>query len=242
MDGFWINDFDLSTLTAEQFSPFFFDRPIVKSVEATRAMYLGEFEAFAISVAHPAAMVANVQAMCRNFAELAKIYSPEQLDQGLWAIFGTVRCGKYLFDSAINSRLRTDCVESMYPPFKDVVARRTTSGKDSFYWMWWDEILRFRSYAQGIQIRPCDSHTGRDHLPDTVKNSGHSAAVRFAPSMDWGISITLRRSSRCKHIDKHRKELTLKTYDGLRAAVTALFSELFVRPYSHQPFPRKFRQ
>ena len=97
MDGSWINDFDLSTLTAEQFSPFFFDRPIVKSVEATRAMYLGEFEAFAISVAHPAAMVANVQAMCRNFAELAKIYSPEQLDQGLWAVFATVRCGQYLF-------------------------------------------------------------------------------------------------------------------------------------------------
>ena len=141
MDGFWINDFDLSTLTAEQFSPFFFDRPIVKSVEATRAMYLGEFEAFAISVAHPAAMVANVQAMCRNFAELAKIYSPEQLDQGLWAIFATVRCGQYLFDPAIDSRLRIDCIASMYLPFKDVVALHTLDVKDSFYWMWWDEIL-----------------------------------------------------------------------------------------------------
>jgi len=141
MDGFWINDFDLSTLTAEQFSPFFFDRPIVKSVEATRAMYLGEFEAFAISVAHPAAMVANVQAMCRNFAELAKIYWPEQLDQGLWAIFATVRCGQYLFDPAIDSRLRIDCIASMYLPFRDVVALHTLDVKDSFYWMWWDEIL-----------------------------------------------------------------------------------------------------
>jgi len=132
MDGFWINDLDLSTLTSEQFSTFFVDRPIVENVESTWEMYLGEFEAFAISAAHPAALVANVQAMCRNFAELAKIYSPEQLDQGLWAIFARVRCGKYLFDSAINSRLRIDCVESMYLPFRDVVARRTTNVKDSF--------------------------------------------------------------------------------------------------------------
>ena len=141
MDGFWIDDLDLSTLTSEQFSSFFFDRPIVEGVDATWEMFLGEFEAFAIAVANPAAMVANVQAMCRNFADLAKIYSPEQIDQGLWAVFATVRCGKYLFDPAIDSRLRIGCVESMYLPFRDVVALRSTDIKDSFYWMWWDEIL-----------------------------------------------------------------------------------------------------
>jgi hypothetical protein len=140
MDGDWINDLDLSTLTSDQFSTFFFDRPIVAD-DATYDLFLGEFETFAISVANPAAMVANVQAMCRNFAELAKIHSPEQLDQGLWAVFSTVRCGQYLFDFAIDSRLRIDCVESMYLPFRDVVALRPTDVKESFYWMWWDEIL-----------------------------------------------------------------------------------------------------
>ena len=65
MDGFWIDDLDLSTLTSEQFSTFFFDRPIVAD-EATRELFLGEFEAFAISVSHPAAMVANVEAMCQK--------------------------------------------------------------------------------------------------------------------------------------------------------------------------------
>jgi hypothetical protein len=87
-------------------------------------------------------MVANVQAMCRNFAELAKTYSPEQLDQGLWAVFATVRCGKHIFDPAIDAKLRIDCVESMYLPFRDIVALRTTDVKESFYWMWWDEILQ----------------------------------------------------------------------------------------------------
>jgi hypothetical protein len=70
-------------------------------------------------------MVANVQAMCQDFAGLAKIYSPEQLDQGLWAIFATVWCGQYLFDAAIDRRLRIDWEESMYLPFRDVVALRT---------------------------------------------------------------------------------------------------------------------
>ena len=141
MDEFWINDFDLSTLTPAQFSTFFFDRPIVEGVHATHKLFLGEFEAFAISPSNPAVMVANVQAMCRNFSELATIYSSEQLDQGLWAVFATVRCGQYLFDPAIDSRLRVDCVESMYLPFRDVVALRTANVKESFYWMWWDEIL-----------------------------------------------------------------------------------------------------
>ncbi len=141
MDGDWINDLDLSTLTSAQFSTFFFDRPVVEDLDARYKLFLGEFECFAISPSNPAAFVANVQAMCQNFADLAKIYTTEQLDQGLWTIFATLRCGKYLFGLAIDSRLRIDCVESMYLPFRDVVARRITDVKDSFYWMWWDEIL-----------------------------------------------------------------------------------------------------
>ncbi len=140
MGEFWINDFDLSTLPPAQFSTFFFDRPIVAGVTAKYELFLGEFEAFAVP--NPAVVLANVQAMCRNFAELAKIYSPEQLDQGLWAVFGGVlNCATYLFDPAVESGLRIDCVESMYLPFRDVVARRTTNVKESFYWMWWDIIL-----------------------------------------------------------------------------------------------------
>jgi len=140
MDEFWIDDFDLSTLTSEQFSTFFFDRPIVGD-DAAYDLFLAGFEAFDVS--NPAIVVANVQAMCRNFAELAKIYSPEQLDQGLWAMFGAVlHCGTYLVDPAVEIGLRIDCVECMYLPFRDVVARHTTDVKESFYWMWWDMVLR----------------------------------------------------------------------------------------------------
>jgi len=97
---------------------------------------------FAISPSNPAAFVANVQAMCLNFGDVAKIYSPDQLDQGLWTIFGGVlHCEEYLFDPTIESSLRVDCVESMYLPFRDVVANITIDVKESFYWMWWDIVL-----------------------------------------------------------------------------------------------------
>jgi hypothetical protein len=103
-------------------------------------------------------MVTNVQAICRNFTGLAKIYASEQLDQGLWAVFATVHCGQYLFDPTIESRLRIGCIESMYLPFRDVIATQTTDVKDSFYWMWWDMILHELYRSKGIQIRLFDSH------------------------------------------------------------------------------------
>jgi hypothetical protein len=87
----------------------------------------------------PSTVVGHVQAMCRNFAELSKVYSHEQLDQGLWAVFGAgISCERYLFDSGVDSGLRIDCIESMYFPFRDVVANCTADVRESFYWMWWD--------------------------------------------------------------------------------------------------------
>lgn len=76
------------------------------------------------------------------FSELTKVYSPEQLDQGLWLIFGCgISCEQYLFDTTVDLALRIDCIESMYLPFRDVVAHSAIDKRDSFYWMWWDMIL-----------------------------------------------------------------------------------------------------
>ena len=159
MDGDWINDLDLSALTSEQFSSFFFNRPIVAGADARYHMFLGEFECFALPPSYPAAVVANLQAMCRNFAELAKIYSREQLEQGLWAMFGAVlTCGEYLFDPAIERRLRVDCVESMYLPFRDVVAGLTIQCQGIVLL----DVVGHRPprnvpSSQGIQMRLSDS-------------------------------------------------------------------------------------
>ncbi|HTA70107.1 MAG TPA: hypothetical protein VK776_17585 [Bryobacteraceae bacterium] len=133
------SQFDLSLLSYQQFLEFFFDRPIVGD-ENEYDLFRSGIDSFVAS--NPTAVVAHIQAMCRNFAELTNVYSHEQLDQGLWAIFGVgISCERYLFDSTVESTLRMDCIESMYLPFKDVAACCSTDISQSFYWMWWDMIL-----------------------------------------------------------------------------------------------------
>src|SRR5580698_6715421 len=97
---FWQDDFDLSALSYPQFLDFFFDRPIVGD-HKTYDLFRGGIDYFIAS--NPAAVVAHAQAMCRNFLEVSKIYSHEELDQGLWAVFGAaISCEQYLFDPAVD--------------------------------------------------------------------------------------------------------------------------------------------
>ena len=134
-----MDEFDLSALTYPQFLTFFFDRPVVGDKD-TWDLFRSGIDNFVAS--NPTTVVAHVQAMCRNFSELTKVYSHEQLDQGLWAVFGAaISCEQFLFDPAVDLGLRIDCIESMYVPFRDVVAHSALEKHASFYWMWWDMIL-----------------------------------------------------------------------------------------------------
>ena len=137
--GFWAEEFDLSALTYPQFLTFFFDRSVVGDKERYELFRSG-IDYFVAS--NPATVVAHVQAMCRDLSALTKVYSHEQLNQGLWAVFGAaISCERFLFDPAVDFALRIDCIESMYLPFRDVVANSAVGKRDSFYWMWWDMIL-----------------------------------------------------------------------------------------------------
>jgi hypothetical protein len=132
-------EFDLSALTYPQFLAFFFDRPVVGD-QNDYELFRSGIDSFVAS--DPARVVTHLQRICESYAHLAEIYSHEQLDQGLWAVFGAgIYCGRYLFDTLVNTRLRIDCVEATYLPFRDVVARNTGDIRESFYWMWWDMIL-----------------------------------------------------------------------------------------------------
>jgi hypothetical protein len=149
---FWEDDFDLSALSYPQFLDFFFDRPIV-SEEKRYYLFRGGIDSFVSS--NPAAVVAHVQTMCREFSELTKVYLHEELNQGLWAVFGPgISCEQYLFDPTVDLGLRIGCIESMYIPFKDVVAHSVIGKRDSFYWMWWDMIL----HTFWITFRETDDH------------------------------------------------------------------------------------
>ena len=170
MDEPWI-DFDLSTLTYPQFIAFFFNRPVVGSHEESFELFSAtHFGADGFCTSDPAIIVANVEAMCHDFTRLTKTYSHDQLDQGLWALFGSTGCfGRHLFDAAVDLKLRINCVETMYLPFRDVVAHHTGDVRNTFYWMWWDMILHLldpepREYGYGHATLTPD----QQHMVDAI--------------------------------------------------------------------------
>jgi hypothetical protein len=210
---FWEDDFDLSALSYTQFLDFFFDRPIV-SEEKRYYVFRGGIDSFVAS--NPAAVVAHVQAMCRNFLELAKVYSHEELNQGLWAIFGAaISCEQYLFDPGVDLRLRTDCIESMYVPFRDVVAHAMIDKRDSFYWMWWDMIL----HTFWTTFRETDDHY--EALSNDAKQifeSMYKTLLKILaldhPGCQWSalhglghLRHPLGRETVQRYLDIHRDEL-----------------------------------
>jgi hypothetical protein len=137
--GFWAEEFDLAALTYQQFLEFFFDRPVVGD-EKEYELFRGGIDYFVAS--NPATVVGHLHRMCAGFTELTKVHSTEQIEQGLWAVFGAeISCQRFLFDPTVDPEERIACIESMYLPFRDVVATSTLGKKDAFYWMWWDMIL-----------------------------------------------------------------------------------------------------
>jgi hypothetical protein len=135
VDEAW--EFDLSTLDYPQFLATYFDRP---KVDGKYKPVLPGICSFVTT--SPTVALSHLRDLCRDFASLPKIYSEEQLDRGLWMILGPViRYPQFCFDAVIDIAMRIDAIESMYIPFRDVVALHTGDIKDTFYWMWWDMIL-----------------------------------------------------------------------------------------------------
>jgi hypothetical protein len=221
------DDFDLSSLSYPQFLDFFFDRPIVGDAKQYD-LFRGGIDRFTAS--KPATVVAHVQAMCREYSDLNKVHSHEELNQGLWAIFGPgISCEQYLFDPTVDLGLRIECIESMYLPFRDVVASSAIGKRDSFYWMWWDMIL----HTFWITFRETDDHC--EALSNDARQIFESMyqtllkilvldhpACQWRLSMDWDISVTPWVGKRYKTTwTRMGMNLPTKTSNGLKRVVTA---------------------
>ncbi len=123
---------------------FFFERPVLKDGAVYRDV------PSKLLLLRSSKSASGNRASHRNvlhFSEVAGAYSAEQIEQGLWALFGSeIDCGQYLFTSAVNVNARVQCIDSMYCVFRDVVTHQTGDEKDTFYWMWWDMILHTRAF------------------------------------------------------------------------------------------------
>jgi len=223
--GFWPEEFDLSGLSYPEFLAFFFDRPVVAFKEQYDLFRSGIDDFIATS---PPTVVAHVHAMCRGFSELTKVYSHEQLDQGLWAVFGAaISCERFLFDPVVDLRLRIDCVESMYLPFRDVVEHSNLDARGSFCWMWWDMILHtvweiFRETDDRYDALSDDGKRMSDAMYQTLVKTlalSHKACQWSALHGLGHLSHPLGRETVQNYLDIHRNELTdedLRWVEGCR--------------------------
>src|SRR6202451_2609654 len=115
--GFWAEEFDLSALSYPQFLAFFFDRPVVGDKDKYE-LFRGGIDYFIAS--NPAIVVDHLHRMCSDLSELTKVYSAEQIEQGLWAVFGAgISCERFLFDPSVDPKPRIACLESMYLAFRE---------------------------------------------------------------------------------------------------------------------------
>jgi hypothetical protein len=212
----WEFEIDLSALTYAEFLAFFFDRPVVGQ-ENEYDLFRTEMHRYGAS--DPIAVVGHLQAMCQNFAELTKVYSHEQLDQGLWAVFGPgITCERYLFDPTVDIRLRMDCIESMYLPFRDVAASLADIPSESFYFMWW-HMIPFTFWATAefdyAEFNYSDLNDDRKQMADTMYQTlskilalDHRGCQRCALHGLGHLHHPLVRETVQSYLNVHRNELT----------------------------------
>lgn len=222
--GFWAEEFDLSALSYSQFLAFFFDRPIVSDNESYDLFRSG-VDYFVAS--DPAVVVAYLHSMCSDLAELTKVYSHEQLDQGLWAVFGpAINCEQFLFDPGVELQARIDCVKSMVLPFRDVVAKSSFDRQESFFFMWWDMILH-TFWLEGYRAAD-DKYTA---LPDHGKQIADAMfetlleilaldhiACQWSALHGLGhLHHPLGRKAVQRYLDAHRAKFSEKDIDWIES-------------------------
>jgi hypothetical protein len=154
--------------------------------------------------------------MCESFSELTKVYSHEELNQGLWAVFGaSISCEQYLFDPTVDLGLRIGCIESRFIPFKDVVAHSLIDKLDSFYFMWWDMILYtfwdiYDATDDNYQKLPADGRQMFDAMYQTLLKIlalDHTACHWSALHGLGHLRYPQGREMVQSYLDAHRDEL-----------------------------------
>jgi hypothetical protein len=85
--------------------------------------------------------LSTVKDLFRNFGETAERFSPEQIDQGLWYLFGEpFWLGTQLQSPEIPPAQISELTQSMYYPFRDYYLKREPNYDGSAFYMWWDNL------------------------------------------------------------------------------------------------------
>ncbi|MFN0148869.1 MAG: hypothetical protein ACKVT1_20385 [Dehalococcoidia bacterium] len=129
---------DPSLLTPGDVAPFLFNRAIVPDGDETARWLMREPED-PMYVSDPERFVELIGGLFRGFGEAGRSHTPEQVDQGLWFLFGYPF---FLWDivsttSECPEKTSIDCIRSAFHIFADYVATiEVPEGASAFHMMW----------------------------------------------------------------------------------------------------------
>jgi len=130
------DEFDLSSLSYEEFVTFFFDRPAPEPGEHVPSFAA---EGAECEWSRPEVAVSFLTRMCRNFAEICRKYSLGQVNQAIWMVIGDdFDLVRHLWDSSVALNDRIECIRSMYFVYSDFVAKSDVAIMENCFDMWWD--------------------------------------------------------------------------------------------------------
>jgi hypothetical protein len=121
-----------------EFARFFFSRPVSK-IDADKRLLEGNHPME--EIADPSRFIECVTRLFRQFGELTQHFSMDQVDQGLWYLFGyPYSFGEFLFHGTRPPALQQECVRAMLCPFRDYYARVSPDYPGTFFYMWWEYV------------------------------------------------------------------------------------------------------
>src|SRR5208282_2432071 len=134
---------DTSFLDAAGMARFLFGRPVCQH-PADESLLRGEDHRD--SDPDAVIFVCQMSGLFRDFGRLAEPFAPEQVEQGLWFVFGSpFRLQDMVGDRRVSPELREECLRSMINPFRDYYLPREDRFSGSGFYMWWDLLLKFGS-------------------------------------------------------------------------------------------------
>lgn len=141
---------DTSLLDAGGMARFLFGRPVCQH-PADESLLRGEDNRD--SDPNAVVLVRQMSGLFRDFERLAEPFSPEQIEQGLWFVFGNpFWLRNRLEEREVSSELREECLRSMINPFRDYYLHREDGFSGTGFYMWWDLLLKFGSEENSSEI------------------------------------------------------------------------------------------
>ena len=140
-------DLDLSPLSFEEFTTFFFAREVVPDDEQFDCFLtdLRGRKFYESILSSPQVLIDHLTRLFSEFGEVARKYTLAQVDQGVWGMWGeNLRLYEFLFNSSVPLESRLRCIRSMFHVYSDYVSkleREPDPDVESGFFMWWDLIL-----------------------------------------------------------------------------------------------------